>query len=810
MDEMQGLPPGFELEAQPQQTPNIEQPTAHGMSSGSDQLPEGFVSNEELYGSPKQQAITALEGVAEGVLGPLATGFEKHILKVPEQDILGRRETNPVTHGVSQAVGLGAGLFTGVGEAALMGKAGQLATEAVGLANLGKEAGLLSKIGAEAIDQATQMAIFQGGDEISKMIINDPQATVENAVTNVGMNALLGGATGAAFGAVSPLFKAAISDPASKMLGEMKDRIVTRQAIGDLGEAATKEVDNLIKSADDVRMKLYSGEGGGLKGEMIAKTLPEVTEANTVKIQNQLQEVSDKLSNTIIDMSENSKLSHGAKYLEQDLKDFQAKVMQGDVYKNGFDALNDLKNQLQSYAKYNTNAAESEFGKVAKQLAAELRPALEDAKVWGEAANIQKAVNERVKEFIPFSEQMQSKFTSKLGDQKVIDPDKIKSFLNQADKGKGEIKQELVKEYLDKHEALISDINKMFTEKGMEAPLQHTPTNVLREALGEKTAGAKLADYLIDKVGSEVAGKAVAGGVGTYLGGLAGQPILGALAGEYLGAKHATKAMESLMKFVVEKPVSAEGFKSAMDMTIAAIKGQTALNKAVGGVFNVSEKAIAGKVIPSVMDREKLDKVVTQVQQNPNKLTEINNGNIAHYMDGHQTAISETQTRAIQYLQSIKPQPYRSSPLDKEIQPSDAEMARYNRALDIAQQPLSVLQHVKDGTLQQSDIKDLATMYPSLYKQMVGKMTDEISGLQAAGKDIPYHTRIGLGLFMGQALDTTMKPESIMAAQPMPKQPPQAPNQPTPKAPRGTAHMGKNIPEYMTPLQASQAHKASK
>ena len=176
-------------------------------------------------------------------------------------------------------------------------------------------------------------------------------------------------------------------------------------------------------------------------------------------------------------------------------------------------------------------------------------------------------------------------------------------------------------------------------------------------------------------------------------------------------------------------------------------------------------------------------------------------------MPSHQVAMTASATRAMQYLQSIKPQPFRSSPLDKQIEPSKAEMSRYNRALSIAQEPLVVLKHIKEGTLQATDIQDLHNLYPSLYNQYVSKLTNEITGMQGAEAHIPYKTRMNLSLFMGQPLDSTMIPSSIQAAQPMPTQPPPQNKKPSQSAAKA---MEKGHNQYMTPLQSSEAHKASR
>jgi len=210
--------------------------------------------------------------------------------------------------------------------------------------------------------------------------------------------------------------------------------------------------------------------------------------------------------------------------------------------------------------------------------------------------------------------------------------------------------------------------------------------------------------------------------------------------------------------------------------------------------------------MPDHSDRERLDKVVEHMTEQPSRLMAINNGHLGHYMPEHQTALSETNTRALQYLQNIKPRPYRLSPMDKEIQPTQAQVERYNRALDIAQDPKVVLQRAKDGTLLPSDVGDLNAMYPDLYRRMAGKVSAEVQNHMAKDETIPYKSRIGVSLFLGQALDSTMQPASIIAAQPKPQGKPQTPQQATPK--RGAASkLGKTNASYMTPSQSAETDR---
>jgi hypothetical protein len=162
---------------------------------------------EAQYGTFGQQAKTALEGAAQGLVGPAAPAIEQGLGVNPE-DIRARAETNPMIHGASELVGLVAPAFAtrgaslleraGLGAAAealpAVAKATQFgALEAI-QAKLGLTAGetLASKIGTGAAKAAIDNMLISGSDETSKMILQDPNQSAQTAIANIGIAGVLG------------------------------------------------------------------------------------------------------------------------------------------------------------------------------------------------------------------------------------------------------------------------------------------------------------------------------------------------------------------------------------------------------------------------------------------------------------------------------------------------------------------------------------------------------------------------------------------------------------------------------------------
>lgn len=173
---------------------------------------DSLADDTEKYSSLGQQAITGLEGAAEGVAGPLAPAAER-LFGVPAEDIRGRHESNPISHGVGQAAGIAGSLWlgTGLGTGAL--KAGEA------LQAITKTSGLVGT----AVRTAAEMATLQASDEAVKMITEDPGQSLQVAATNIGLAGLLGAAAGPAFSKVGQAWTKA-GEGGEQFLNDFVDR----------------------------------------------------------------------------------------------------------------------------------------------------------------------------------------------------------------------------------------------------------------------------------------------------------------------------------------------------------------------------------------------------------------------------------------------------------------------------------------------------------------------------------------------------------------------------------------------------------
>lgn len=154
-----------------------------------------------------------------------------------------------------------------------------------------------------------------------------------------------------------------------------------------------------------------------------------------------------------------------------------------------------------------------------------------------------------------------------------------------------------------------------------------------------------------------------------------------------------------------------------------------------------------------------LRKHLDDVTANPHKLLDMGAS-----LPSDQAAQLAAQTAtSLPYLQGIKPKAAPISPLDPAPRPDGMAEARYNRQLANAQNPMLVLQHAKEGTIQPADLATLNTLYPKLAGAMRERVGEALIEAKAAGKTPSYRQKQGASALLGQPMDSTLTPYAMQA-----------------------------------------------
>ena len=177
---------------------------------------------------------------------------------------------------------------------------------------------------------------------------------------------------------------------------------------------------------------------------------------------------------------------------------------------------------------------------------------------------------------------------------------------------------------------------------------------------------------------------------------------------------------------------------------------------------------------------------------------------LAELLPVHNILLNAAKGRAHNYLNSLRPQ--KDAPklaFDDHIKDPEAER-KYDRAIDVANKPLSILGHARKGTLMPEHIQHLNSLYPELKQHLDKNLTERITKAQLSEEKPSYHVRQSLSMLMGAPLSGELTQPAIMAAQmTFQSKQPQQPAAPG-KTKKGTAPLSKASDDSWTASQAAE------
>lgn len=338
---------------------------------------------------------------------------------------------------------------------------------------------------------------------------------------------------------------------------------------------------------------------------------------------------------------------------------------------------------------------------------------------------------------------------------------------------------------------------------------------------------------------NHVVGNAVnsaAGTVGNMVGGVPG--AVGAF-------KASDKYLLPILEKVLDKPLmgankllapavmnalskgETSGLYDLMNYATSVSKGAKAINNGVESIFKGGGQQVVNE-IASDRDKEKIKDYIEQGGMNKEmqnatdqppegfpgfaeggKVPQmpVKGANFSALYPDQNILASSAKSRVSTYLTSLKPQSIQQKlPYDKAMPSAPAERA-YNRAVEIAAAPNSILKHIKDGTLLAEHVKHMTSMYPELTSHLQKKLTERMMESQLEEEHPSYKTKMAMSMFLGSALESNMTPGGIQAAQMTyaPKASPQpGPGQNKSGVKKGTSTLGKSNKEYSTLSQAGE------
>lgn len=119
--------------------------------------------------------------------------------------------------------------------------------------------------------------------------------------------------------------------------------------------------------------------------------------------------------------------------------------------------------------------------------------------------------------------------------------------------------------------------------------------------------------------------------------------------------------------------------------------------------------------------------------------------------------------RGLQFLHSKLPKPAVEFSGQDDYEPSKSEKQDWLHYHDTVDDPLKVLEHVKNGTLLPHHMEALQAVHPDLLREMQKQVMENAT--PKALKGLSYPTKISVAQFLGKPLDSSMLPGVIASDQ---------------------------------------------
>lgn len=165
---------------------------------------------------------------------------------------------------------------------------------------------------------------------------------------------------------------------------------------------------------------------------------------------------------------------------------------------------------------------------------------------------------------------------------------------------------------------------------------------------------------------------------------------------------------------------------------------------------------------PDIEKRDALKDHLTDLENDPMPLLNVG-GDLRSQLPKHSVHLAALAGRAVTHLSNLKPMGKSKGPLDEPMAPGKIDNARYDRNLNIAENPMLALKHAKNNTLHPEDLQTLSTIYPELTKSFADKATGQIIDAKTNGQDLSHKERQGIGKLLGRPLSVNQTPEAKQA-----------------------------------------------
>ncbi len=765
--------------------PAEDLPDSQGIPQGAEVPPEDLPTD---YTTAGQQAKTTYEGgmrgatlgasdiaetapvpdpggfVASGPAGTAAWLAKRLIGQVKPEDIAGRMKANPGESLAGQVVGGGTLVGMTGGAGALINPVTTGMGVTTGIAKVAATNAALAALGLGA-----EGAAFGASNAVSDYALGDPNLNAQKVLVDMGEGALFNVGAGGVLKGIESV--APISEGINKAIGGLKnfginlvDKIpgqwFDKMATALRGVDRPAVIDRLTKTVQDV----YDAHGKALDQAYNNWTNAGINPLKDIpfeQVQDHLTNLHSSMEEGIVAMRKNPDL-----YPTADVDEAQ-KI--ADTYGNKILKASET-GDTQAAHKAAWEARQATGDLVTwgghgppgfKTMYENLGNTLKSPDIWGADAATQFAGLDAsyAKSFEArkiFMQQLGQKFGSKV----IASPSKMNGLFKDMSDPSNPLKVQALNNMFDAAEetAKLADNYTnadIFTKKIEAERAAHEETTKLATAIAPTKS--KLGFFK----------KAAITGLANW----AGVPIGGIRALETGFGIHSLLTNPYEVGTTLNRTFNTIG-------GIGRITNRVSKAIAAGAksVFSDAPRGALGTGVISGRDyKDRVDRI-QHLQQNPQAMLDhLEKSTSAMYeaAPNISSGIHNAMTAGVNFLAGKIPQPGPQFPLSQKFEPSQAQKDAFNHYFEVVDQPLSVLDSIKDGSLNNHQIEALQAVYPHLLTELRSQLVQHLD--DGKDSDMPYSAQIALSKFLGMPLEGNMTPQAMMSNQAVFNPPPQPP-----------------------------------
>jgi ADP-ribose pyrophosphatase YjhB (NUDIX family) len=408
---------------------------------------------------------------------------------------------------------------------------------------------------------------------------------------------------------------------------------------------------------------------------------------------------------------------------------------------------------------------------------------LEDAEAFGEAAVRQQAFNETFAGYKTAEKEFLRVFGDRIvdarGPRRVLSSVKLDTYMRQVGSGRGEIREAALQNWLTSSKALVEQLETSHAKAGLQGFDRAGLESLIEKGLAARGLAEKQFGDLnrLRALDPLAAGASALAGVNMLPSGtisavvrtMAGpSALVSALStAEGLALKTSKRIGSAVDSVIGSATKRAKGLPSPRPV-IAPLSVRALDDKAFGPTSTKSAKREREEETRVARFKRRFGEIAAIVRDPAAASGELAAG-FEHLSDAAPTLRTELVTKqlaAAQFLYDKAPKNPAAetsmNPLIDEWEPSDAEIAQWERYAAAVQDPLSVIDEMGEGIVSREGVEVLRVVYPNLYNEVVQAFAGRIGELQTK---LPYRERLNLSILMDLPVDPSTSPLFVAAMQ---------------------------------------------